>query len=184
MHCLDLIERLAGPLATLVAAFAAFYVTWRLGKSQIAIAKAQKAIAASQRDIAYDRLKYDLFEKRYSVYSTARKLLKFVLNNSRSFADTAEFVQLRTTLAEAHFFFGEEQLKIFRRIIELTGELAEVRAIMNAADEPNQIEAVKRYPEIIKELVTLHSDLPHLMKSALGFSQMTLSTPSLSDTGA
>jgi hypothetical protein len=49
-----------GPLATIFAALIAVVVTGALGIAQWRIARAQK-------DIAYDKLKLDLFEKRHSV---------------------------------------------------------------------------------------------------------------------
>ena len=49
-----------------VDAFAASMVAWSLGR-------APWRIAASQRDIALDKLKFDLFQRRYGVYQVARK---------------------------------------------------------------------------------------------------------------
>jgi hypothetical protein len=66
----------AGPIATIVAASAAFFVTVYFNQRQAGIAAAQKDIAAAQRDIAVDKLKHDLFDRRYDIYSAAKRLIE------------------------------------------------------------------------------------------------------------
>jgi hypothetical protein len=62
----DILKDFAGPVAAIVGAFAASMVAWSLGRPQW-------RIAASQRDITLDKLKFDLFQRRYGVYQVARK---------------------------------------------------------------------------------------------------------------
>ena len=78
---MDLAKAFAGPVATIIAASTAAWITYRLGREQVRIAAAQattaaaqaataaaqEEIAKSQRDIAYDKLKWDLFGKRYEI---------------------------------------------------------------------------------------------------------------------
>lgn len=66
---------LAGPIATIIAAAAAVFVTWRLGSGQLRIAKQQAAIARQQAELATVRLQHDLFDRRFAVYEAAHKLL-------------------------------------------------------------------------------------------------------------
>jgi hypothetical protein len=55
---LELVKALAGPTATVIAASIAAWVAYTFGK-------AQSETARSQRDIAFDKLKVDLFDRRY-----------------------------------------------------------------------------------------------------------------------
>ena len=60
-----------GPVATIVAALIAILVTASIGIAQWRIARAQK-------DIALDKLKLDLFVKRYAVYDAARNVSEYM----------------------------------------------------------------------------------------------------------
>src|SRR5271165_3612974 len=68
----DLIKDFASPVVTLITAFIAAGIT-------IAFAFTQANIARSQRDIALDKLKFDLFEKRYTIYAATKQLLEHVV---------------------------------------------------------------------------------------------------------
>jgi hypothetical protein len=58
----------AGPAATVIASIVA-----------AVFAAAQWRVANAQKDIAYDKLKFDLFEKRYAIYVAAKDLLEYIL---------------------------------------------------------------------------------------------------------
>ena len=89
---MELAKAFAGPVATILASLTAVGVTAYFARKQMQIAASQaataaaqaataagqKEIARSQRDIAHDRLKYDLFEKRYEIYLAAKKLIEYV----------------------------------------------------------------------------------------------------------
>ena len=62
-----ILKDFAGPVATVTAASTAVFVTWRIGRTQAAIARQQADIAQQQADTALDRLRFDLFDKRYSI---------------------------------------------------------------------------------------------------------------------
>jgi hypothetical protein len=183
---LELVKALAGPVATIIASFTAVGVTAYFGgkqvqiaasqaataESQAATAAAQKEIARSQRDIAFDKLKYDLFGKRYELFAITQRILKVVLNNTNNFMDIAEYSEMIFKMREARFFFGDVELAVLDKVVALSGELMEVTAIRKMANEPNYARALQRYPEIIKELVHIHHNLPVLLENALGFSQI------------
>jgi len=73
---------LASPAATIVAAIAAVFVTWKLGTGQLAIARQQAEIAKQQASMASVRLQHDLFEKRIAVFDAARDLILEVFHKS------------------------------------------------------------------------------------------------------
>ncbi len=64
----DVIKDFAAPVVTLIAAVIAGLIT-------LTFSRAQTRVSRSQRDIALDRLKFDLFEKRYAIYDAAKSLL-------------------------------------------------------------------------------------------------------------
>lgn len=64
------VKALASPFVTLVAAGAAMFFT----SKQVKIAKLQS-------DIALDKLKYDLFDKRYEIYHITKNVLEHILSN-------------------------------------------------------------------------------------------------------
>jgi hypothetical protein len=103
-------------IATFVASGAAVLVTWQLGKTQAQIARtqadtaqAQRQIAESQRDIAFDKLKHDLFDKRYEIYQAAKAIIEAILKDDTAIlALDPELKKLRVKLGEARFFFPSD----------------------------------------------------------------------------
>jgi hypothetical protein len=113
----------AGPIATAIASGAAVWVTWKLGGNQIAIASAQKEIALSQRDIAYDRLKWDLFAKRYEIYSVAGELIDHINSSPVDRAPGGpKILAMARKLDEARFFFPDREAAYFADIGRLVEE--------------------------------------------------------------
>jgi hypothetical protein len=81
----------AGPIATVLAAGAAVLVTWKLGKARVGIAKSQADTAQAQRDIAFDKLKHDLFKERCDVYTAAKGIMERIIRNGRGLLSTTSF---------------------------------------------------------------------------------------------
>lgn len=107
----------------MIAATVAVAVTYRFGKIQAGIAESQaktaeaaKEIARSQRDIAFDKLKHDLFDKRYEIYSTARAPIEHVSGNKFDGVHDRRLGEMRLKLDEAKFFFPPRETAIFMTI--------------------------------------------------------------------
>lgn len=62
------IQPLLTPLAALLGAASATYVTWRFGTIQAEIARQQAATASRAAETARKKLKLELFERRLSLY--------------------------------------------------------------------------------------------------------------------
>src|SRR6266446_1805729 len=123
MEVLELAKAFAGPVATVIAAIAAVSVTYHFGKHQVRIAEAQAATAKSQRDIAYDRLKYDLFEKRYEIYLAAKKLIEYTSQfRKRGDMFNPSVMELKVKLIEARFFFPPTEAALFANIAQLAAK--------------------------------------------------------------
>ena len=65
----------AGPIATIIAAAAAVFVTWRIGRGQLSIAKQQAEIAQQQAELATVRLQHELYDRRFAIFEAARNFL-------------------------------------------------------------------------------------------------------------
>jgi hypothetical protein len=181
MEVLELAKAFAGPVATIIAAGTAAWITYRLGRSQVRIAEtqaltaaSQKDIAKSQRDIAYDRLKYDLFEKRYEIYLAAKKLIEYTgqLKKPGDVLDQSA-QELKVKLLEARFFFPPTEAALFANIAQLAAihHIASVTPF--APDGSPQAEVEKIYTDSIMQLVQIYEKLPELLEKELGFAQLT-----------
>jgi hypothetical protein len=59
----QILKDFAGPVATIIAAATAVFVTWRLGLRQAKIAEAQA-------DLAREQLRHDLYNRRFEIFSS------------------------------------------------------------------------------------------------------------------
>ncbi len=173
----------AGPIATVIAAVAATGITYFLGHSQTKIASAQKQIAQSQRDIAYDRLKYDLFKERYGFYVTAKHLIEKISGNRFPLGiHDPELRAMRIKLDEARFFFLPRETGLFSRIETLAAEHEGARSVMEKTNnETDRRKAGNMAAENLMELVRAYETLTPDMEPELGFTQFTRQAPSRGD---
>jgi hypothetical protein len=179
----ELARAFAGPVATILAASTAAWITYRLGRNQVRIAaaqaataEAQKEIAKSQRDIAYDKLKWDLFGKRYEIYSVAGELIDHI--NSSTFdrpPGGPKIIGMLRKLDEARFFFPVEQASVFAAIGQLVErhEIAISSRNLNQDNEQVRIAAGESAAMASDALGKLRVQLPQFMEGELGFAQLT-----------
>jgi type II secretory pathway pseudopilin PulG len=76
----EILKDFAGPVATIIASITAAGITWYFASRQAQIAQQQADTAKQQASTAFDQLRYNLFEKRYAIYNTARELISVVVN--------------------------------------------------------------------------------------------------------
>jgi hypothetical protein len=105
----ELLKDFASPTATVIAAGAAVFVTWRLGRGQLDIAKQQAAIAERQANLAAARLQHDQYERRYAVYVAALTFVLLDVLVPREPSDEAINAFVRGT-ADAAFLFDDDSL--------------------------------------------------------------------------
>jgi hypothetical protein len=175
VDCWDL-KAFLGPMATVFAAAAAVFVTWRIGREQVRIAqgqagtaRAQREIAESQRDIAFDKLKHDLFQKRYEIYTAAKGVMERVIQTGTERPiDDYELLSMRIKLDEGRFFFPEKPMALFVRIEELTTQHEVAR----------QLRQGDKMADAIEKLSEIYRQFPTLMQEEMEFSQLTASARS------
>jgi hypothetical protein len=180
----ELAKDFAGPAATVIASATAAVITYRFGSQQTAIARSQAAtaeaskdIARSQRDIAYDKLKQDLFENRYEIYSTAIKLVDRILGDKdKRDLSAPEMLQMLRKLDEARFFFPTKGAAIFRRMEQLVEMQVAAHGAYLGNKGKEEESALNDLVEAEAELFKLRASLPDLMEKELGFAQLITAT--------
>ncbi|MGB7037404.1 MAG: hypothetical protein WBD71_17995 [Xanthobacteraceae bacterium] len=160
----------AAPVATIIAAFAAVWVTRSLNLQQIEIAKAQ-------RDISLDRLKHDLFQKRYEVYVAAKSLIEYVKRESDfKKIDSSRIRELRVILDEARFFFGPEIRSHLSEIDQtceaLLNGLALKWQIQDDSSDPKWAIAIQQLGDASRKLAAMYSILSEKFEPSLRFDQL------------
>ena len=70
--------------------------------------KRQSATAMRAVDIAHDRLRFDLFDKRYEIYNAAKEAIEVALAKSNEDTEPSELRELFIKFNEAHFFFPKD----------------------------------------------------------------------------
>ena len=96
----------AGPIATIIAATAAAFVTYRLGTNQVSIAREQARFAKANSRLAQQKLVLDLFDKRWTITTELRETVAEVLTQGH----VGEHAWRKFHLAgeRAAFLFGPE----------------------------------------------------------------------------
>ena len=163
-------------MATIIASVTAATITYKFGKAQQRIAGEQARTAAAQKDIAYDKLKWDLFGKRYEIYSTAGELIDHI--NSTTFdrpPGGPKIIAMMRKLDEARFFFPRPEAVVFATVAKWV-EAHEVALSMRNLNQDNEvirIQAGEQAAAASKALSDLRVELPALMEKELGFAQVT-----------
>jgi hypothetical protein len=156
-----------GPLATIFAALIAVVVTGALGIAQWHIARAQK-------DIAYDRLKLDLFEKRHSVYKATWSLcLALMPSNKR--VPYERFGQWQNTLSEAPFLFPASVVEFTRKVHGLSFDWEQNAEVLESEnlDESIRESIIRQQEKIPKEIGRLRIMINAVFEPELSFRQLT-----------
>jgi hypothetical protein len=187
VDCWDL-KAFLGPMATVLAAAAAVFVTWRIGREQVRIAqgqaetaRAQREIAESQRDIAFDKLKYDLFQKRYEIYTAAKGIMERVTRTgTQRPIDDYELLSMRVKLDEGRFFFPAKQMALYETIEQLTTQHEVARLVWMRYNDDDDIRLRQGdvMADAIDRLSEIYRQFPALMQEEMEFSQLTASAHS------
>lgn len=162
----------AGPIAVIIASGAATWITYRLGSRQAKIAEAQ-------RDIAYDKLKHDLFDKRYEIYSAAKRLIECMFaappgDDVKRHTDP-EIKRLRLKLDEARFFFPPDTRAYCENIEKQVYDLlvASRAATGYSEDRPERQQLRDQQANAEIALAGIYDELAKKFERDLGFNQLT-----------
>jgi hypothetical protein len=182
MNVWEFFTTFAGPIAIIVASATAAWMTNKFGTIQAGIAReqartaeAQKDISKSQRDIAYDKFKHDLFDKRYEVYCAAKSLIEEIFAKSPVDEADPEIKRLRLKLDEARFFFPSDT-RTFCETVEkhVYDVLVCSRAASGFAEgHPERQKLRDKQAEAEIALANIYPLLAKQFERDLGFEQLT-----------
>jgi hypothetical protein len=168
----EFFKAFTGPIAVIIASFAATWITYKLGNRQAKTAEAQ-------RDIAYDKLKHDLFDRRYEIYQAAKRLIEAMfaapLGDDIKRHTDPEIKRLRLKLDEARFFFPPDT-RAYCETIEkhVYDVLVASRAITGYSEgRPERQQLANQQAKAEKALATIHDELAKKFERDLGFDQLT-----------
>jgi hypothetical protein len=171
----DVIRDFASPVVTLIAATIAGLIT-------LTFARVQALIAKSQRDIALDKLKFDLFDKRYEIYLAAKELLEYVpFITDLQKSDTTKIRSLYVKIDEARFYFPPEICAVLSDIHDRC-ELFFLHLTMR---DQTSIDDHAQWTQIAETLAAdqsmlraIYAALPETFEPALAFKQLTTASTS------
>jgi hypothetical protein len=150
----------AGPAATVVAAITAGWIAFRLGQSQIAVARVQAEIAERNWKTSNEKIVLDLFDKRLSIFEDIRSIVSEVGRNGTA-PDELYFRYCRA-IDRVPYFFGEdvqayvEQMRL--HLIELN-----LANIMMANDlDPERPKWVKKRQAEFLAVTKFYESTPRL----------------------
>jgi type II secretory pathway pseudopilin PulG len=164
----EILKDFAGPVATIIASITAAFLTWRFASWQARIAQQQADTAKQQANTAFDQLRYNLFEKRFAIYNTARELVALVVNESN--VQGSDVLPLQAKLNEAEFFFSRDICDWLRKLREDCNNLLIMRGTPHLPNAPpSEISALNT------RLVDTLIEMPHRFERELGFRHVTRS---------
>jgi hypothetical protein len=135
---------LLGSVSTICAAGVAGWVAHRIGFSQIEVAKQQAAAAASEAEVAKNKLKLDLFERRLNIYETITEYISEYINEPYQSVSS----NIHTVANSSAWLFGEDvHLHLKDIILPQMWAIAELRNRIQNADQ-NPVELISLSNEL------------------------------------
>lgn len=159
----------AGAIATTFAAFVAAGITYFFNR-------AQTRLAETQADVAVEKLKLDLFEKRYALYNSAKQLVEYlaVLNEFEK-VDHAKVRSFYVSLDEGRFFLPDSVRKVLDELHQTSEQFLTVladRSNLNVDDEKTWHLTAEKAATLNKKLRDIYAKLPSTFEEALAFKQI------------
>src|SRR6266851_4884658 len=130
----------AGPIATIIAAGAATFVTYRLGSNQVSIAREQARFAEANSRSAQQKLILDLFDKRWSIVTELRETIAEVLTSGAVSFDTGQKFYLAAD--RAAFLFGPEVTTYLAKIQASLSKHRTAETFRDSDDDKRRSKAV------------------------------------------
>jgi hypothetical protein len=143
------VHDIGGPIATVIGAAAAIFVTWRLGIGQLRIAKQQSTVAQQQAQLAAVRLQHDLFERRFALFEAARTFLMKEIYPQMNPSTDGIFIFAQQT-ATAVFLVDEPLKEYLEKLRKSAFELQRLSNLVALQQGPNHAENVKQKYELVE----------------------------------
>src|SRR5262245_1332782 len=148
----EILKDFAGPFATVIVAVFVGFITWQHNKRQT--------------DLGQEKLKIDLFERRYAIYVSTRELLSFLCSSPTTEVTWKAIEKWMLNIREAPFFFGPEVAAFLEHVDAMVDNLfGKMEWQQQNADAPGDIaEKIHRLQilmstELLKLPQTFRKDL-------------------------
>jgi hypothetical protein len=165
-------ERIGGEtMLEVMKAFAAPTVTALVGAAAIFI---QISFNRRQAVIAEDRLKFDLFQRRYAVYKSVKEFLELLAREGESIAFNSEKIKsFYIELDEASFFFGKDIQDFLKEIHDAVEKLVDKLVRRRHASDEERVGFADPLASDQALLRSKHAEVAKRFEEALRFKQLT-----------
>jgi hypothetical protein len=150
----EVVRDLATPVVTIVVGFVAVFVQIHFNRKQSVVAE--------------DKLKFDLFERRYAIYSAASEMVRFVTSSKEVPGEENKYLELYIQLDQAHFFFDDD---VCNFIVEILTNARKLIDLLSAAEDTGEARTQLRDTHL--KLSRLYTAIPLRIGPALQYSQLT-----------
>jgi hypothetical protein len=159
----------AQPIATTIGAIAVAYFACKQSK----IAGNQVKIALFQSELAHDRLRFDLFNKRYAIFDGVKTLLKTILGNDWTHnSDRTKVNDLMNIIDEATFFFSTDETEMFVHISNVVDNYLDTQkefSLLTSREDDARATVVTKLNQHMNALTVCQRKLPKIFTKALSF---------------
>jgi hypothetical protein len=156
----------AGPIATIVASVVATVFA-------VLLSRGQQRIAQTQADVSIEKLKLDLFDKRYTIYSAAKQLIEHLTQKSDFKAlDHMKIRALYVTLDEGRFFLPQTLREFLSHLQQASEEFIKVladRANLSTDDAKAWSATADEAAALNAKLRGIYKGLPTRFEEVLSF---------------
>jgi hypothetical protein len=156
------IKDFAGPLATVIAAGAAALVAYRLGQSQISVARTQAEIADRNWKTSNQKIVLELFERRLAIYEATRSIIGEI-TRSGSAPDDVLF-RFGTATDRVPYYFGQEIQDYLETIRIHMIELELSNSMLKNPTVPNRATWAERRKNHFLSVTDFYKKSPALFK--------------------
>jgi hypothetical protein len=154
-----LVKDVAGPIATVFAAAMAGWIAYRIGNSQVAVARTQAEIAEKNWKTSNEKIVLDLFDKRLAIFEDIRAVIGEVVRSGGASDDL--LFRYDKAIDRVSYFFGEEVQRYLR---ELRLQLIDLNLAitMMAANDPDRHKWITKKYEHLKTITKFYEEHPSL----------------------
>lgn len=162
-------EGLKSYVLPLAAPVAAFYVASKFGHIQADIGRRQAETAAMAMTTARNKLRLDLFEKRFAVYDAAALVIEATLGNKVTYDQRFDYME---AIKPARWLFDDGVVEHLDQIFSKVFDVIELDDNYREEPDANQrTDLLKRRKQYLNDLRDFQGTLRSLMSPYLKFTE-------------
>jgi len=180
----DFFHDFAAPAATITAAAATFTAAIVATRITLKFSRIQAEIARQQANTASDRLRLDLFQKRYAIYQAAQELIKLLEDKipSRTL-QINEVTEKLIILDEAAFYFPRDIQEYLNTLGEECQNWVSQHRQRDAdgPGSPSWHSSSREMIDTLRRMNERRRSMPKIFEPVMGFSHLTRGSKVSSD---